>query len=509
MFVKLSSADLKPYKLWFLFFLLIVILYALLVDFLLENRNEREKQYLEASMSRLDSRTDATIRSLRNFSQYVFESTVNIPEVTSIVCRAHESDSAEQERLEEPLHDMMLPEYELLKKYDFRQFQFHFPDSVSFLRMHARDNFGDNLYDVRPTVRVANETKVPVSGYEEGRVLNGYRFVYPLFHEKRHCGSVELSFSMGSLLEVLRTLSKADFLFAVKRSVAESTVFADQMGNYSASTFSPDYLFDNEVLRGSRHAALFRSSSIHIDGLLARGESFEFLQRHAGRTYLVLFKSVKNIGREHVAYIISISEDTLMDRISSNFLVSLASATVAFLFVVLFFVIAIRERVRLKWISRTDLLTNIPNRHALLGNAAIELARSIRYKGPLSLVLLDIDHFKKFNDEHGHNEGDRVLRMTADVMKNVLRKMDCIGRWGGEEFIVLLPHTGLEGAHTTAEKIRLSVASSDIGRFRGVTISLGVAEFRTKETFESLVGRADAAMYRAKSEGRNRTMRAD
>ena len=107
MFVKLSSADLKPYKLWFLFFLLIVILYALLVDFLLENRNEREKQYLEASMSRLDSRTDATIRSLRNFSQYVFESTVNRPEVASIVCRAYESDSADEERPEEPVarHD--------------------------------------------------------------------------------------------------------------------------------------------------------------------------------------------------------------------------------------------------------------------------------------------------------------------------------------------------------------------------------------------------------------------
>ena len=375
--------------------------------------------------------------------------------------------------------------------------------------MHARDNFGDNLYDVRPTVRAANETKEPTSGYEEGRVLNGYRFVYPVFHEKKHCGSVELSFSMGSLLDVLRTVSKADLLFAVKRSVAESTVFADQLGNYSESTFSPDYLFDKEIIRGSRHAGLFRSNGIHIDGSLARGESFGFLQRHAGGTYLVLFKSVKNVRREHVAYIISISEDQVMDKISSNFLASLASATVAFLFVFLFFVIAIRERIRLKRISRTDPLTDLPNRLAVMEDAAVELARSIRYGGPLSLVLLDIDRFKKFNDEYGHNEGDRVLRMTADVMKKVLRKMDCLGRWGGEEFIVLLPHTGLGGAHATAEKIRLSVASSDISRFRGVTISLGVAEFRPKETFESLVGRADAAMYLAKSEGRNRTVRAD
>ena len=509
MFENPSSARLKPYRHWFLFFLLVAVLYALLVNSLLDSRDKRKQEYIDGMMSGLDYRKDATIRNLDNFSKYVFESTVNRPEVASIVCRAYASDPAEQKALRDRLHDMMLPGFELLKKYNFRQFQFHFPDCISFLRMHSKNNFGDNLYDVRPTVRAANETKEPASGYEEGRVLNGYRFVYPLFHEGNHCGSVEVSFSMGSLLDVLRKLSGAEMLFAVKRSVAESIVFADQMGHYSQSSFSPDYLFDRGVIKESRHDDLFRSNEFPIAEHLARGDSFGFPHRHADKTFLVLFKSVKNIRREHVAYIISISEDAALDRITGNFLANLSAATLAFLFIAALSAIVIKERIKLKRISRTDMLTDIPNRHALLGNAAIELARSIRYRGPLSLVLLDIDHFKKFNDEYGHNEGDRVLRMTADVMKKVLRKMDCIGRWGGEEFMVLLPHTGLEGAYATAEKIRLSVASSDINRFRGVTISLGVAEYRPKETFESLVGRADAAMYRAKAEGRNRTMRED
>ena len=116
MFEILSSADLKPYRYWFLFFLLLAALYALLVNFLQGNRYERKKLYLEASMSRLDSSTDATIGSLRKFSQYVFESAVNRPDAASLLCRAYESDSTTRNALRNRLHGMMLPEYEILKK---------------------------------------------------------------------------------------------------------------------------------------------------------------------------------------------------------------------------------------------------------------------------------------------------------------------------------------------------------------------------------------------------------
>lgn len=509
MLTALGVSRLKPYLQWILFFLLVAALYAMLVDFLLENRETRKKQYLDASMNRLVSATEATINTLGNFSRYVFDSSVNVPETASAVCRAKASGPAARDTLRSRLHDAMLPGYELLKRYGFRQFQFVFPDGTSFLRMQAPNMHGDALHGIRATVRAANKTKRPAAGFEEGRVLNGYRFVYPLFHGEEHCGSVELSFSMGSVLDALRAHSKAEVLFSVKRSVAEATVFPDQMAHYSESTFSREYLFDKDINTGNLHAELFGPGGLRVDERLAGGRSFGLLHRHGGKTFLVLFKSMENILGEHVAYIVSVSEDSIMDRISSHFRASLASSTIAFLFVAALSVLGIRERIRLKRLSSTDQLTEILNRHAMQERAAIEIARALRYKGPLSLVLFDIDRFKEFNDAHGHNEGDRVLRTTALTVKSLLRKMDVFGRWGGEEFLVLLPHTGLDGAHATAEKIRLAAAASGDGPPAGVTVSLGVAEFRPEETFERLVERADEAMYRAKSGGRNRTARAD
>lgn len=509
MLKALGVSRLKPYLQWILFFLLVAALYGMLVDFLLRNRDMRKKMYLDASMSRLVSSTDATINILGNFSRYVFESSVNRPEKASIVCRAKVSDSAARNALRNRLHDGFLPEYELMKEYGFRQVQFFFPDGTSFLRMHARNIYGDGLHDIRPTVRAANETKRPAAGFEEGRVPNGFRFVYPLFREEEHCGSVEVSFSMGPVLDVIRSHSKADLLFAVKRSVAEAIVFPGQMSNYAESSFSRDYLFDRDINRGNGHAGLFRSGGLRLDERLADGRSFGLLHRYGGKTFLIQFKSLENVLGEHVAYIVSVSEDNVMDRISSNFRASLASSTVGFLFVAALSVVGIRERYRLKRLSGTDQLTEVLNRHAIRERAVIEIARALRYKGPLSLVMFDIDHFKKFNDTHGHNEGDQVLRTTAGTVKSLLRKMDVFGRWGGEEFLVLLPHTGIEGAHATAEKIRLAAASSGSAPSGGVTVSLGVAEFRPDETFDRLVERADEAMYRAKSGGRNRTARAD
>jgi diguanylate cyclase (GGDEF)-like protein/hemerythrin-like metal-binding protein len=126
-----------------------------------------------------------------------------------------------------------------------------------------------------------------------------------------------------------------------------------------------------------------------------------------------------------------------------------------------------------------------------------------RYNHPLSLLVIDIDFFKKVNDSHGHVVGDQVLLTLASVVQSSLRTSDSLTRWGGEEFIVLCPNTTLSTAVVLAERLRDCVAQMDFPEVGRVTVSLGAAECVGNETWEQWLKRADAALYRAKSGGRN------
>jgi diguanylate cyclase (GGDEF)-like protein len=154
-----------------------------------------------------------------------------------------------------------------------------------------------------------------------------------------------------------------------------------------------------------------------------------------------------------------------------------------------------------------DSLTGLPNRRAFFDRAAAAVAASARHKFALSAVFIDLDHFKGINDTLGHAAGDQVLKETARRLDSLRRTEDLICRYGGEEFVLLLPYTTLEQAATVAERVRESVASKPVdfyGKPISVTFSAGVASFPSGDTLEALLRRADQAMYRAKQKGRNR-----
>jgi diguanylate cyclase (GGDEF)-like protein len=158
--------------------------------------------------------------------------------------------------------------------------------------------------------------------------------------------------------------------------------------------------------------------------------------------------------------------------------------------------------------SVRDPLTGVYNRRKLEEQLATELARATRYKRSLSILMLDIDHFKRVNDEYGHLAGDEVIRHVTKIASKGLRQSDFVGRYGGEEFVVLLPEIATAGAITVAERIRTAVAATP-AQFEdqtiAVTISVGVAELGIfPRSAESLLGEADEALYLSKNGGRNR-----
>lgn len=185
--------------------------------------------------------------------------------------------------------------------------------------------------------------------------------------------------------------------------------------------------------------------------------------------------------------------------LSTNALISLG-------IIVIFIIIAIwvirhfhRE---LEILASTDALTGLDNRQSFEAKMELTLAQSHRHQVPISVLMIDIDRFKAVNDKFGHQAGDKVLQMVANIIKTGVRESDYTCRWGGEEFVVTAYNSPVQAAQLLAEKLRSRIENSDVFHSE-VTVSIGVAQLGAKESIESALHRADIALYKAKDAGRN------
>ena len=187
-----------------------------------------------------------------------------------------------------------------------------------------------------------------------------------------------------------------------------------------------------------------------------------------------------------------------------------ALVTVAALTLDNFNIIA-RAQADLERNATTDQLTGLWNRRRLSEIAEEAIAARKRYHHPVSMLFADIDHFKQINDTHGHEKGDEALRTVAARLVESARDTDSVGRWGGEEFLIVLPQTDIEGAMVIAERLRRGVAVKGVSGApdEHLSITLGVAEVREDESFAACIARADDALRSGKAAGRNRTVRAE
>ena len=157
-------------------------------------------------------------------------------------------------------------------------------------------------------------------------------------------------------------------------------------------------------------------------------------------------------------------------------------------------------------VSHVDQLTCLPNRRQVIKTMQHEVIRAERYKSPMSISMLDIDHFKQINDSYGHTVGDQVLFQLANLLQEDIRDPDMVGRYGGEEFLVVLPNTNLESATEQAARLckRVRELDLDVGVHVRLTISIGVAEYHHgQENWQKFLSRADMALYEAKNAGRD------
>ena len=243
--------------------------------------------------------------------------------------------------------------------------------------------------------------------------------------------------------------------------------------------------------------------SIHVGLLLRRSSGFapRFTAGVLALQVLVLlFRGVSTFWLD--------SADTHRFAPSTAQSVYLAAYSLSVLFVSVGVLLMASERLRaeLEHLANHDGLTGALTRRALLDACTHEFGRWQRYGHGFALLMLDVDHFKQINDQHGHAAGDRVLVQVVASLGHALRTVDRLGRYGGEEFLVLLPETSVEGARLAAERMRLAVAGRAAAHgLPACTISAGVASVQPGDTaLDAVLARADAALYRAKRQGRNR-----
>ncbi len=507
----------KIYKRWVLVVIAGTIIACLIVYALITDYDNKKKNYLSAEMESFSAKIRTTLRMYENFSEYIFLRIVNLPEVLDLMGEANQGDHEDKNRIRRILHQKLEKDYELIQRYDFRQLHFHLANGDSFLRFHSPANFGDNLMDVRDTIRIANTEKRYVFGFEEGRIFNGYRFVYPLSNGDRHIGSVEVSISMGSLITVMNVLyPNIDLTFVIDQNVVRETVFTNQQTNYISADFFPGYMMDREIVNAQKgfkatgdrdlKYVLIADMAASNQTPIRDRQSFNRIVEHDGKRFLVHYLSIPNVSGVPVAYLIAST------RIEPNMLGSehlyRDLLLVALLFLLLFgstFVYA-KKQEQLHTLASTDKLTGLYNRHKFIELAKRELIRQKRYESDLSVMILDIDYFKRINDTYGHNTGDQVLRQMGGILLNSMRQQDVTARWGGEEFVVLLPQTSPAAAAEAAERLRVEIQSHHFAADLNITASFGVAAVtpNTVMGLDELIHGADQKLYASKETGRNK-----
>lgn len=242
---------------------------------------------------------------------------------------------------------------------------------------------------------------------------------------------------------------------------------------------------------------------------------------------VIAIQQLKSAGRYRFAWIsISVALLLMVERRVAPLFSSLSGAQVNFFneifgllisLLMLFgllglrrlFVQMHRQEAELERQAHEDFLTGLSSRRHFMEQGEVNLARALRYGSPLTIFMMDIDHFKSVNDTYGHKAGDVVLQKLGQQCKTILREVDVIGRIGGEEFAIILPETGHEKGLEVAERLRKSIAemdptSRDIGP-EHITVSIGVTSIKDGDSrFDHLLGRADSALYQAKEKGRNK-----
>lgn len=509
----------NPYFKWLALLLLTGCIYLMLAYHLSADLDKKTADIKSRDLESLRNEVNTAVMMHEKLSVYFFNEKINLPLVLEPVSAAsHSSDVLQTEQARQQLYHAIYSDYSVISHYGFRQMHFHLSDGSSFLRLHRPGFFGDNIAEVRKSIQEANVRQSCASGFEIGRIHCGYNFVYPLFYQGNLIGTMDMTISPETIQNILDTSFPHQYHeFLVKRDLVDSIVYESERSNYMMSLLSDAFYYDLEAyLANSKkwdesesHLILRIINGISQDPWLLENlkdmQDFAVEAKVDGENYLVSFAMIKCYDGTPAAYFVAYAPDQQLPAVRSAYYLTMVLLTLLYLIFGTVSWYFIRNRMKLETQAHIDPLTRIYNRYRFLELACLEVDKFRRYGRPMSIILFDLDFFKKVNDSYGHAMGDYVLKTVAQIINHNKRSSDLLARWGGEEFILLLPETALEEALAVAERLRISLADYQFDKCHQITASFGVAEIEhSDESLDTLIEKVDQALYKAKNNGRNR-----
>lgn len=497
---------LKSKYFFIVFFIAISFVFMFVLDYF---KGRALNNYLKSQTKEAKYKYEGIVLSPHDTSNLLFNSLINTAPVVDIFKDAHLSDEKKQAQIRNELYNHLKDSYKMLKSYNIQQLHFHLPNNYSFLRFHRPEKFGDDLTKIRPTVAHVSAYQTFIEGFEEGKIFNGYRFVYPMFDkDKTYIGSVEISHSIASLKKMYqRSFKDSKLNIVILKDVVKSKLFKDEVKNYEEYIFNSNFLHQTSMKMDKSVYEIFKNVKDikEVHRKMNRFEDFSISVVDNNHFDRVSFITIDNpVTKDKVAYAVSFERSYWLDKFYSEYdYQRYFNILIAFLVTVGFY-FASRYYFEIEKKAHYDSLMKIYNRSFFDDFLKQRFHSQKRKKEEISLIMFDIDYFKDINDKHGHNLGDKSLVYLSNIVKKHTRLSDVFARWGGEEFMILVDDK-LSNATILAENLRLSIekTTEKSAEIPGFTCSFGVVSSEEVIELNDLYILADERLYRAKNSGRN------
>ena len=381
------------------------------------NREKVIDDFLNNQSKLVETTYSAIIDEYRTHADILFFNRINRAEILQIFAQAEKSPEKSRHELYVSLSDM----YNHMESFQLKQLHFHLPNNYSFLRFHRPDKFGDDLSDVRATVKYVNETHASISGFEEGRIYNGYRFVYPLAYNNKHIGSVETSVAMGVVTKTMSQLLSADIDMYLDMKVVDRKVFKNEKSNYiNSSAFGGTYV-DKSVLDSNshlKHQNIFDDLPPEIIKNVKNGEIANFVTDINNMSHIVTILPIKNaISNRVVAYMTVIVEKNQLSAINFRYL-GISSLFIFFIGVVLLLVYRFEKNTNI--IKNQSEIVKAKQNEIEQKNSELERILNNSKSG---IAITDLDtNFKYVNDEYtkitGYTREELLTKSCVELTNN-------------------------------------------------------------------------------------------
>ncbi len=496
------------------FLLLFIVLVTISYNLIHQNKQTMIQNYLNERTTLISSEYNFLYKKNKDIADLVFTTNLNKPEILNFF----------KNRQRSSLLNRLQNDYLELKSFNISQLHFHLPDNNSFLRMNKPLQYGDSLHKFRESIEFVNKYQKHTHGFEIGKTSDAFRFIYPMFVNSQYIGSVDISFSALSFVDGIKKHYDVKSNLHIEKKIVDLKVSQREKPNYIQSPIPQYYCKNSIIMEGNidlKNRVLPKKYLDLLYSEIQKGKPFsKYLEKDLE---VITYIPIQNTITKEVVAVFSFSSSNLFID-SKNSISNILFLTSVFVIAVVLFLIfkEVKYRVRLEVevedrtlnlqklnvklesLIAADTLTGANNRHYFYNVSKKMLSIAKREKTNLSIAVINIDKFKKINDNYGHKTGDKVLISLVETIKNLIRDSDIFVRFSGDEFVLLFPTTNLNNAFIISEKIRKAIEESRVEDEISFTISIGISELEdSSEDIESVLKKADMELYKAKKEGRN------